>query len=219
MVALFYHVYVPQIYSIKRYIPNATPRICNRIVHLVLVAVLLFLKNSQGTSEIMKISPTLPHGLKSYPPLISYNSIKKNQRLKGNIFYKYDNDFLSYQLFIIIISYYSLIDIHIANYKKKMTTAVRPKVLRLGNIDFAQAKWDEVAKIADVIDCESQNREEFIKDLQTKYKDITNIARTYASVKQTGRFDAELASHMPQSLKSVSHNGAGYDQIDRKSVV
>ena len=95
-----------------------------------------------------------------------------------------------------------------------MTTTVRPKVLRLGRIDFAQAKWDQVAKIADIIDCESQNRDEFIKDLQTKYKDITNIARTYASVEQTGRFDAELASHMPETLKSVSHNGAGYDQID-----
>lgn len=95
-----------------------------------------------------------------------------------------------------------------------MTTTVRPKVLRLGRIDFAQAKWDQVAKIADIIDCDSQNRDEFIKDLQTKYKDITNIARTYASVEQTGRFDAELASHMPETLKSVSHNGAGYDQID-----
>ena len=75
-------------------------------------------------------------------------------------------------------------------------------------------KWDEVAQIADVIDCESQNREEFIKDLQTKYSDITNIARTYASVEQTGRFDAELAQHMPKTLVSLSHNGAGYDQID-----
>ncbi|KGR00402.1 hypothetical protein MEM_02212 [Candida albicans L26] len=95
-----------------------------------------------------------------------------------------------------------------------MTTSNRPKVLRLGKIEFAQKKWDEVAQIADVIDCESQNREEFIKDLQTKYSDITNIARTYASVEQTGRFDAELAQHMPKTLVSLSHNGAGYDQID-----
>ena len=49
-----------------------------------------------------------------------------------------------------------------------MTTSNRPKVLRLGKIEFAQKKWDEVAQIADVIDCESQNREEFIKDLQNQ---------------------------------------------------
>ena len=49
---------------------------------------------------------------------------------------------------------------------------------------------------------------------KTKYSDITNIARTYASVEQTGRFDAELAQHMPKTLVSLSHNGAGYDQID-----
>ncbi|KAK6457303.1 alpha-ketoisocaproate reductase [Scheffersomyces xylosifermentans] len=97
-----------------------------------------------------------------------------------------------------------------------MTTssAVKPKVLRLGKIEFAQAKWDEVAKVAEVIDCTSQNRDEFFEDLKTKYSDITNIARTFASVKQTGRFDEELASHLPPSVKSVSHNGAGYDQID-----
>ncbi|EMG46241.1 GOR1 Glyoxylate reductase 1 [Candida maltosa Xu316] len=95
-----------------------------------------------------------------------------------------------------------------------MTTTIRPKVLRLGKIEFAQDKWAEISQFAEVIDCESQTRKEFINDLQTKYNDITNIARTYASVEQTGRFDAELAQYMPKSLVSLSHNGAGYDQID-----
>lgn len=30
----------------------------------------------------------------------------------------------------------------------------------------------------------------------------------------TGRFDAELIAHLPSSVKFISHNGAGYDQID-----
>lgn len=33
-------------------------------------------------------------------------------------------------------------------------------------------------------------------------------------VKLTGRFDKELASHLPESLKYICHNGAGYDNID-----
>ena len=30
----------------------------------------------------------------------------------------------------------------------------------------------------------------------------------------TGRFDKELIDVLPKSVKFVSHNGAGYDQID-----
>ncbi|KAK6199474.1 D-isomer specific 2-hydroxyacid dehydrogenase [Scheffersomyces amazonensis] len=89
-----------------------------------------------------------------------------------------------------------------------------PKVLRLGRVEFAHAKWAEVSKIATVIDCTSKNREEFFEDLKGKYKDITNISRTYQSVAYTGKFDEELASHLPSTVKSISHTGAGYDQID-----
>lgn len=94
------------------------------------------------------------------------------------------------------------------------TNSIKPKVLRLGITHYAQHKWDQLSKIAEIIDCESTNREEFIHDLQTKYNDITNISRTFASIKQTGRFDNELAKHMPTTLKAISHCGAGYDQID-----
>ena len=94
------------------------------------------------------------------------------------------------------------------------TRTIKPKVLRLGITHYAQHKWDELSKIAEIIDCQSTNREEFIYDLQNKYKDITNISRTFASIKQTGRFDNELAKHMPITLKTINHCGAGYDQID-----
>ncbi|KAK6463553.1 D-isomer specific 2-hydroxyacid dehydrogenase [Scheffersomyces coipomensis] len=94
------------------------------------------------------------------------------------------------------------------------TSALKPKVLRLGRIDYGLSKWAEIAKYATVLDCESKTREEFFNDLKGKYKDITNISRTYQSVHQTGRFDAELATHLPTTVKSISHTGAGYDQID-----
>ncbi|EDK44171.1 conserved hypothetical protein [Lodderomyces elongisporus NRRL YB-4239] len=100
-----------------------------------------------------------------------------------------------------------------------MTTASpnstpKPKVLRLGKIRFGQEKWDEVSKYAEVVDCDSANREQFLKDLQGKYSDVTNISRTFESVAQTGRFDEEVAAHVPKTLVSVSHTGAGYDQVD-----
>lgn len=90
----------------------------------------------------------------------------------------------------------------------------KPKVLRVGKISFAHEKWDEISKLVEVVDCESANREEFFQDLKGKYSDITNVLRTFASVEQTGRFDEELALHMPDTLVSVSHTGAGYDQVD-----
>lgn len=93
-------------------------------------------------------------------------------------------------------------------------TVIRPKVLRLGPWKFSEKRWSELATIADVIDCESTSRDEFIKDLQGKYSDITSIVRTFCSILVTGRFDAELAQHFPKSLLSICHNGAGYDQID-----
>ncbi|ABN66139.1 alpha-ketoisocaproate reductase or hydroxyisocaproate dehydrogenase [Scheffersomyces stipitis CBS 6054] len=90
----------------------------------------------------------------------------------------------------------------------------KPKVLRVGKIDFAQEKWAQLAQVAEIVDCDSPNREQFFEDLKTKYSDVVSIARTFYSVEQTGRFDAELVSHFPDSVRSVSHNGAGYDQVD-----
>lgn len=88
------------------------------------------------------------------------------------------------------------------------------KVLRLGTWQYSEKHWAELAKVAEIVDCESKNRQEFIHDLKGKYSDVTNIARTFGSIAYTGRFDAELVSHFPKSLLSVSHCGAGYDQVD-----
>ena len=58
-------------------------------------------------------------------------------------------------------------------------------------------------------------REDFIHDCQSgKYDNVVAIYRTFDSVQVTGRLDAELVPQLPQSLRFVAHNGAGYDQID-----
>lgn len=92
--------------------------------------------------------------------------------------------------------------------------ATKPKVLRLGDWSSSEEGWTKLGEIAEVVVCTSKNRDEFFEDLKGKYSDITSIARTFQSIENTGRFDAELVAHLPQSVKSVSHNGAGYDQID-----
>lgn len=101
----------------------------------------------------------------------------------------------------------------------KMTSAsfsssTKPKVLRLGDVAFAQKKWSELESKVEVVQGTSQSRSEFFHDLKTKYSDVTAITRTFQSGAQTGRFDEELVSHLPQSLKVISHCGAGYDQVD-----
>lgn len=90
----------------------------------------------------------------------------------------------------------------------------KPQVLRLGTWDSSVEAWARVGEYAEVIVCESKTRDEFLKDLKGKYSKITSIARTYGSWTSTGRFDAEVAAHMPDTVRSISHCGAGYDQID-----
>lgn len=58
-------------------------------------------------------------------------------------------------------------------------------------------------------------REEFLSDLKSgKYDDVVAIYRSNDSTSITGRFDKELVSLLPSSLKFITHNGAGYDNID-----
>lgn len=94
-----------------------------------------------------------------------------------------------------------------------MTNDKKPKVLLLSPFELSRRRWDELKEIAEIIDCESKSREEFIRDLQTKYNDIICIARDYYSFPTTGRMDAEVAKYAPISLKCIGHCGAGYDQV------
>ncbi|XBW37351.1 hypothetical protein QEN19_002931 [Hanseniaspora menglaensis] len=92
-------------------------------------------------------------------------------------------------------------------------------VLRLGDIKYAQDKWNTFGETYNYIAINSNEnvttRAEFLKDLDSgKYDGIVGITRTFPSVALTGRFDEELISHLPESIKFICHNGAGYDQVD-----
>lgn len=90
----------------------------------------------------------------------------------------------------------------------------KPIVLRLGEVAYAQQAWKQLESIATVLVDDSKDRAEFLDNLKGKYKDVQYITRTFGSVQQTGRFDAELINALPKSVISVCHNGAGYDQVD-----
>ncbi|KAG6023779.1 hypothetical protein E4U40_003745 [Claviceps sp. LM458 group G5] len=96
-----------------------------------------------------------------------------------------------------------------------MGVTQKPGVLMLGVINHAHAEFDQLSDVADVTQVTSGNRDEFLRDCDGgKYNNVVAILRTFDSVQITGRFDAELISHFPPSIRFVCHDGAGYDQID-----
>lgn len=61
----------------------------------------------------------------------------------------------------------------------------------------------------------SGTREQFLANCKNgEYDDVVVIYRSNTSTKYTGRFDKELVSALPKSVKYIVHNGAGYDNID-----
>ncbi|KAI9717010.1 MAG: hypothetical protein M1812_004945 [Candelaria pacifica] len=91
----------------------------------------------------------------------------------------------------------------------------KPIALLLGTIEHAGKEWDALSEIAELRQISSGNREQIIADFKAgKHDGLVAIYRTFDSVNITGRFDGPLISSLPSSLRSISHNGAGYDQID-----
>ncbi|WQF77219.1 Putative D-isomer specific 2-hydroxyacid dehydrogenase, catalytic domain-containing protein [Colletotrichum destructivum] len=91
----------------------------------------------------------------------------------------------------------------------------KPKVLQLGEIEHAYEAWARLGQVADIVKPKATNRAEFLDECRSGALDgVKAIYRTFASVKTTGRIDAELVAALPESVGFICHNGAGYDQID-----
>jgi len=59
------------------------------------------------------------------------------------------------------------------------------------------------------------SREDFLAKLRSgEYDDVVGIYRSNESTSITGPFDKDLVQELPKSLKYITHNGAGYDNID-----
>lgn len=61
---------------------------------------------------------------------------------------------------------------------------------------------------------DSPSRDVFYNDLRGKYAGTVGIYRHNTSSKDIGEFDAELVKHLPDTVKFLAHNGAGYDPIN-----
>lgn len=63
------------------------------------------------------------------------------------------------------------------------------------------------------------SREDFISKCQSgDFDDVVAIYRSNDSTPITGPFNKELVQHLPKSLKFITHNGAGYDNIEVSAV-
>lgn len=94
----------------------------------------------------------------------------------------------------------------------------RPKVLLLGEIETAHAKYASLVSTHDaeiIIPPADTTRASFLAQCASGAYDGVLVAyRTFGSTSLTGALDAQLLSALPSSLKFICHNGAGYDQID-----
>lgn len=98
-------------------------------------------------------------------------------------------------------------------------SAGKPKVLLLDQIKLATPELAQLSSIAEVVESTAKSRSELLSKFQPsgEYSDVVGIYRHFGasrSIKVTGRFDSELVSNLPPSLRYIVHNGAGYDQLD-----
>ncbi|KAK0757875.1 hypothetical protein N5P37_009167 [Trichoderma harzianum] len=91
----------------------------------------------------------------------------------------------------------------------------KPKALLLGKIDHATASWNALSDVAELVTAQAKNRAEFIEECTSGRLDgvVVICDRAPSSLAVTGKYDEELIQALPQSLKFICHNGAGYDNI------
>ena len=96
-----------------------------------------------------------------------------------------------------------------------MSDPSKPKILLLGEIEFATDLWTSLASTYTIITSTSKDRTAFLSECRSGALDgIVACYRTFPSIAITGRFDTELCSALPRSLRFLAHCGAGYDHID-----
>lgn len=88
-------------------------------------------------------------------------------------------------------------------------------VLLIGEITHARKEWKECGSMADLKEYPSGSREDFFSKCRNgDFNGVYVICRSNGSNKITGNFNEELIDELPDSLKFICHNGAGYDNID-----
>ncbi|KAK5123818.1 hypothetical protein LTR85_002454 [Meristemomyces frigidus] len=87
--------------------------------------------------------------------------------------------------------------------------------LLIGTISHARKEWEALGSLAKLKEYNSGSREDFLSKLRLgEYDGIVGIYRSNESTSLTGPFNKELVQALPKSLRYITHNGAGYDNID-----
>ncbi|KAI6244949.1 hypothetical protein HI914_06916 [Erysiphe necator] len=90
-----------------------------------------------------------------------------------------------------------------------------PVILRVGNINQTQKEWNELSKFGPLQVFEGNTRQELINSfVNGEFDGIVAIHLSYDAKVWTGTFDEEIVSSLPESVKFICNNGAGYDNID-----
>ncbi|KAH8551817.1 D-3-phosphoglycerate dehydrogenase [Umbelopsis sp. PMI_123] len=90
----------------------------------------------------------------------------------------------------------------------------KPSVLIAGCVHFALKELEALSKQNQVYHLPQVSRPEFFELCKSKYQGVKTVYRESTSAKYIGRFDEELINHLPQSVKFICSNAAGYDAID-----
>ncbi|OAL40015.1 hypothetical protein AYO20_00928 [Fonsecaea nubica] len=91
----------------------------------------------------------------------------------------------------------------------------KPTVLLIGGLAHVNKEWEGLGSKYNLKEFRKGTREQFLSNCKTgQYDDVVALYRSNLSTSETGLFDQELVSVLPQSLRYICHNGAGYDNID-----
>ena len=81
-------------------------------------------------------------------------------------------------------------------------------IWRKSDWQSAHNEWADIIRIAAVVRPIAKSREQFLAECKTgSFDGVVVIYRTFESLEQTGRFDEELLSALPSSVKFVCHKG------------
>ena len=87
--------------------------------------------------------------------------------------------------------------------------------LLIGDIAHAKPEWEALSRVAKLLVYPSGSREGFLSQCKRgEYDHVIGIYRSNDSTTITGPFDEDLVAQLPESVKYIAHNGAGYDTID-----
>jgi len=96
-------------------------------------------------------------------------------------------------------------------------SAQRPKVLVMRAPEYATDIFRQFEQDFQIMFWEDQSREDFLRDLPTKYDGIQAIFRSvnpaHVHIKKVGPFNEEVVKRLPSSVKIVVNGAVGYNDI------